>query len=65
MPRSAVLTKYTALRLYQVLANKGSPLDYENAGVYTNSLLESYLDYKDVWKHVQLSTENAQRCPIG
>ncbi|KAB8206009.1 hypothetical protein BDV34DRAFT_224878 [Aspergillus parasiticus] len=48
----AVLTKYSALRSYQLLSNKGSPLDYENAGVYTNSLLESYLDYKEIWKTI-------------
>lgn len=48
----AVITKYSALRSYQLLSNKGSPLDYENAGVYTNSLLESYLDYKDIWKAI-------------
>lgn len=52
---SAILTKYTALRSYQSLTNRGSPLDYENAGVYTNTLLESYLDYKEIWKNVQMS----------
>lgn len=48
----AILTKYSTLRSYQLLSNKGSPLDYENAGVYTNSLLESYLEYKDLWKMI-------------
>ncbi|KAI9924692.1 hypothetical protein MW887_006544 [Aspergillus wentii] len=57
----AILTKYTALRSYQLLSNKGSPLDYENAGVYTNSLLEHYLDYKDIWKNIGImSTDYGQ-----
>ncbi|KJK61895.1 hypothetical protein P875_00086561 [Aspergillus parasiticus SU-1] len=61
----AVLTKYSALRSYQLLSNKGSPLDYENAGVYTNSLLESYLDYKDIWKAIGiLSTDYSQKKTI-
>ena len=37
------------------MTNGGSPLDYENAGVYTNTLLESYLDYKEIWKNIQMS----------
>lgn len=57
---SAILTKYTALRSYQTLTNKGSPLDYENAGVYTNSLLESYLEYKGIWKNIQASMDPVQ-----
>ncbi|KAF7627955.1 hypothetical protein AFLA_003323 [Aspergillus flavus NRRL3357] len=61
----AVITKYSALRSYQLLSNKGSPLDYENAGVYTNSLLESYLDYKDIWKAIGiLSTDFGQKKTI-
>ncbi|OQE13686.1 hypothetical protein PENFLA_c044G03126 [Penicillium flavigenum] len=49
----AILTKYSALRSYQVLTNKGSPLDYENSGVYTNALLESYMEYKAIAKDIQ------------
>ncbi|QMW38422.1 hypothetical protein G4B11_001658 [Aspergillus flavus] len=61
----AVITKYSALRSYQLLSNKGSPLDYENAGVYTNSLLESYLDYKDIWKAIGiLSADYGQKKTI-
>ena len=51
---SAILTKYTALRTYQELSNKGTPLDYENAGVYTSALLDAYMDYKAIWKLIQL-----------
>ncbi|ODM15565.1 hypothetical protein SI65_09168 [Aspergillus cristatus] len=58
----AILTKYQALRSYQLLSNKGSPLDYENAGAYTNSLLESYMDYKDIWKQIgKMSAEYGQQ----
>ncbi|KAJ5360780.1 hypothetical protein N7517_009971 [Penicillium concentricum] len=53
----AILTKYSALRSYQVQTNKGSPLDYENAGVYTNALLESYMEYKSVAKDIQKMTQ--------
>lgn len=49
---SAILTKYTSLRSYQELTNKGSPLDYENAGVYTSSLLDSYMEYKLIWANI-------------
>lgn len=40
---SAILTKYTSLRSFHEATNKGSPLDYENAGIYTNSLLDAYM----------------------
>lgn len=35
------------------MVNKGTPLDYENAGVYTNSLLDAYTEYKEIWKNIQ------------
>jgi hypothetical protein len=50
--RSVILTKYSALRSYQELANKGTPLDYENTGVYTNSLLDAYMDYKQIFTEI-------------
>lgn len=51
---SAIITKYSALRSYQELSNRGTPLDYENAGVYTNALLDAYLEYKSIWKDLQI-----------
>lgn len=33
LAHSAILTKYTALRSYYETERRGSPLDYENAGV--------------------------------
>ncbi|KAG2421935.1 hypothetical protein HFD88_005911 [Aspergillus terreus] len=54
----AIVTKYSALRSYQLLSNRGSALDYENAGVYTNSFLESYLEYKLVGKDIQSMSDD-------
>ncbi|KAF4943986.1 hypothetical protein FSARC_14799 [Fusarium sarcochroum] len=49
----AILTKYTSLRSFHEATLRGSPLDYENAGIYTNSLLDSYMDYKYIWSQIQ------------
>lgn len=52
----AILTKYTALESFH-LQNRGfSPLDYENAGVYTGSLLDNYMDYKSLWKQISFAS---------
>ena len=51
---SAILTKYTSLRSYYEQTVLGSPLDYENAGVYTSALLDAYLEYKSIWTDVQV-----------
>ncbi|KAK4694378.1 hypothetical protein P7C71_g3198, partial [Lecanoromycetidae sp. Uapishka_2] len=40
---SAILTKYTGLRSFYEQNLKGSPLDYENAGVYASALLDAYM----------------------
>ncbi|KAF5672034.1 hypothetical protein FHETE_3906 [Fusarium heterosporum] len=48
----AILTKYTALRIYHEETRKGSPLDYENAGVYTAALYDAYTDYKMMWTQI-------------
>ncbi|RYN29788.1 hypothetical protein AA0112_g7086 [Alternaria arborescens] len=50
---NAILTKYTSLRSYHEQTRKGSPLDYENAGVYTASLYDAYTSYKMMWKDIQ------------
>ncbi|KAF2421478.1 hypothetical protein EJ08DRAFT_641341 [Tothia fuscella] len=39
----AILTKYTSLRSFHEQTVKGSPLDYEIAGIYTSSLLDAYV----------------------
>ncbi|EUC44017.1 hypothetical protein COCMIDRAFT_6579 [Bipolaris oryzae ATCC 44560] len=28
---------------------------YENAGIYTSALLDAYMDYKSIWKHIQVT----------
>jgi hypothetical protein len=43
----AILTKYTALRSYLMQTDTPSPLDYENAGTYTNYLMDMYMDCED------------------
>lgn len=50
---SAILTKYSSLRSFYEKNLHGSPLDYENAGVYSSALLDAYMDYKSVWKELQ------------
>ncbi|KAK6497175.1 hypothetical protein TWF506_004650 [Arthrobotrys conoides] len=44
--------RYTALRSYHEETTKGSPLDYENAGIYTSSLYDAYTDYKILWNQI-------------
>src|ERR1700710_1617257 len=53
---SAILTKYTALRSFVEQAGNFTPLEYENAGVYTSALLDAYMDYKNIWKTIQVAT---------
>ena len=48
------MTKYTNLRSFQEQPERPTPLDYENAGIYTAALLDAYMDYKNMWKDVQL-----------
>ncbi|KAJ5294392.1 hypothetical protein N7508_009213 [Penicillium antarcticum] len=58
----AILTKYTALRSYHEQTTLGSPLDYENAGIYTGGLLDAYAEYKTLWKdiHQTISDVNSR-----
>jgi hypothetical protein len=53
---SAILTKYTSLRSFHEQTVKGSPLDYEIAGIYTNALLDAYVEYKSMWGDLNQST---------
>jgi hypothetical protein len=50
---NAILTKYTSLRSFYEQSLKGSPLDYENAGVYSSALLDAYMEYKSIWRELQ------------
>ncbi|KAF7317696.1 hypothetical protein MKEN_00857300 [Mycena kentingensis (nom. inval.)] len=53
MRTNAILTKYTALKSFYELSVKASPLEYENAGVYSSALLDAYMDYKVMWRDIQ------------
>lgn len=55
MRTHAILTKYTSLRSFYSLGMQYSPMTYENAGGYTAILQEAYLDYKNLYKSVQLT----------
>ncbi|KAI0340777.1 hypothetical protein BDW22DRAFT_1359593 [Trametopsis cervina] len=49
---NAILTKYTSLKSFYSKKIKGTPLDYENAGVYSAALLDAYMDYKIMWRNI-------------
>ncbi|KAK7435786.1 hypothetical protein VKT23_019484 [Stygiomarasmius scandens] len=52
MRTNAILTKYTALKSFYETSLKGTPLDYENAGVYSSALLDAYMDFKVMWRNI-------------
>ncbi|KAJ7797131.1 hypothetical protein B0H13DRAFT_1674612 [Mycena leptocephala] len=54
MRTNAILTKYTGLKSFHEKKLKGSPLDYENAGVYSSALLDAYMDFKVMWRNIQM-----------
>ncbi|KAJ7292061.1 hypothetical protein C8J57DRAFT_1044173 [Mycena rebaudengoi] len=53
MRTSAILTKYTALKSFYEISSRATPLEYENAGVYSSALLDAYMDYKVMWRDIQ------------
>lgn len=49
----AILTKYDSLRSFVALKPASyTPLQYENAQIYTNSLMDSFMTYKSVYKRL-------------
>ncbi|KAL6695235.1 hypothetical protein J3F84DRAFT_395426 [Trichoderma pleuroticola] len=47
----AILTKYESLRSYMALKPPElKPMYYENAAIYTNTLLDAYMDYKNIYR---------------
>ncbi|KAF7358356.1 hypothetical protein MVEN_00885600 [Mycena venus] len=54
MRTNAILTKYTGLKSFHEKTLKGSPLDYENAVVYSSALLNAYMDFKVMWRKIQM-----------
>ena len=57
---SAILTRYTSLRSFVLVQKDISPLNYDNAGVYTADLLDAYMDYKLHWKNINISKSRAR-----
>ena len=51
----AILSKYTSLKSFLRVYQPSSVLTYENAGVYTSALLDMYMDYKSIWKQIQIA----------
>ncbi|RTE82404.1 hypothetical protein BHE90_003036 [Fusarium euwallaceae] len=51
----AILRKYTTLKSFLAVYKPASVLTYENAGVYTGALLDMYMDYKSIWKQIQIA----------
>ncbi|KAK6359112.1 hypothetical protein TWF696_000279 [Orbilia brochopaga] len=56
----AILTKYTTLSSFHTDGYIYSPLQYENAGLYTNSLLDAFMDYKVMWKQISQATDELE-----
>ncbi|KAJ7195812.1 hypothetical protein GGX14DRAFT_674473, partial [Mycena pura] len=52
-PMRTYANSYTSLKSFYEQSIKGSPLDYENAGVYSSALLDAYMDYKVMWRDIQ------------
>lgn len=48
----AILTKYQQLSDFHNKRKVYHPILYENAGLYTKYLLDSYIDYKLLWKRI-------------
>ncbi|PCD30265.1 hypothetical protein FGRA07_10415 [Fusarium graminearum] len=49
----AILTKYEALRSFMALKPETLlPIMYENAAIYTNALLDAYMDYKNIYRNI-------------
>ncbi|RFN47650.1 hypothetical protein FIE12Z_8107 [Fusarium flagelliforme] len=49
----AILTKYESLRSFMALKPpKLTPMFYENAAIYTNYLLDAYMDYKNIYRNI-------------
>ncbi len=57
----AILTKYDTLRSFIAReAAEFTPLQYENAQIYTNALLDSFMSYKSLYKRIGEQIFNVQ-----
>lgn len=57
----AILTKYSALESFQRQIERYSLLDYENAVIYTNLLMEHFMEYKMMMKQLSQAVYEMQR----
>lgn len=57
----AILTKYTAIESFQRQIERYSILDYENASIYTNMLMDHFMEYKMMWKQLSQAAYELQR----
>ena len=48
----AILTKSSAPESFQRQIENYTLLDYENASIYNNMLMEHFMDYKMMWKQI-------------
>lgn len=57
----AVLTKYESIRSFVKNRPKAlSPLNYENAALYTNMLMDSYMAYKSLYRRISSNILDVQ-----
>ncbi|PWN86841.1 hypothetical protein FA10DRAFT_213195, partial [Acaromyces ingoldii] len=57
----AILTRYDTLRSFVRLRPRPlSKIGYENAAVYTNTLMDAYLEYKSLYKRVSAHIKDVQ-----
>ncbi|KAI8262808.1 hypothetical protein K4K58_000382 [Colletotrichum sp. SAR11_239] len=50
---NAILTKYDSLRSFWALKPVNLiPIVYENAAIYTNTLLDAYMDFKNIYRNI-------------
>jgi hypothetical protein len=57
----AILTKYSALESFQRQIERYSLLDYENAMIWTNLLMEHFMEYKMMMKQLSQASFELQR----
>ncbi|KAK0524345.1 hypothetical protein OC834_005576 [Tilletia horrida] len=58
----AILTKYETLRSYQMQQRREvSPIDFKNAALYTNELMDTYMAYKAMYSRITTQISDVQR----
>ncbi|KAK7454045.1 hypothetical protein VKT23_011558 [Stygiomarasmius scandens] len=62
---NAILTRYTNLKSFRTANPVGIPLDYQNAGVYSSTLLDVYMDYKVMLRSISTTISEVERGNSG